>query len=180
MGLFSNEAHTTLDNVNNFSNELNNFSNLIETISSTISNNINSELEEAMVKVKELENLVSELSTQLSNTPKEIEVEKKNSDGTVSVSKKPNPDYARIEREIKEAKTKLSQVKDLSWKVYNKVSELSREVTSAYQYYNVIQNKQKDVTNSFNELRNKTNSALSSIKYAERAIQDYLNVRFYK
>ena len=178
-----------------------NFSNLIETISSTISNNINSELEEAMVKVKELEalkeecsslyeeikkrkseleNLVSELSTQLSNTPKEIEVEKKNSDGTVSVSKKPNPDYARIEKELKEAKTKLSQIKDLSWKVYNKVSELSREVTSAYQYYNVIQNKQKDVTNSFNELRNKTNSALSSIKYAERAIQDYLNVRFYK
>ena len=115
MGLFSSEAKVTLDTVIRFKEEINNFVNSISNVSSSLNNQINSELEEASVKVNTLENLkkecyalyeqiktkkselerlVNDLTKQLSSTPKEIEVEKKNSDGTVSIQKKPNPEYA--------------------------------------------------------------------------------------
>ena len=46
MGLFSSEAKVTLDTVIRFKEEINNFVNSISNVSSSLNNQINSELEE--------------------------------------------------------------------------------------------------------------------------------------
>ena len=182
MGLFSSEAHVSLDTIRRFKEEVNAFSSEINNVASTISKQINEGLEEAVQKTKtfeklknecselyeeikqrksELEQLVHSLEEQLSSTPKEIEIEKKNSDGSVSTETKPNPEYARIQKELKEAKTKLSKIKDLSWKVYNKKSELDRLTSQAYEYTSKIESQSKNVNSSFNELQSKANIAES-------------------
>lgn len=201
MGLFSSEAHVSLDTVRRFKEEVNAFSSEINNVSSTISKQINEGLEEAVQKAKtfeklknecselyeeikkrksELEQLVHSLEEQLSSTPKEIEIEKKNSDGSVSTETKPNPEYARIQKELKEAKAKLSKIKDLSWKVYNKKSELDRLTSQAYEYTSKIESQSKNVNSSFNELQSKANIAESSISRTCDAVEKYISVNLYK
>ena len=58
MGLFSSEAHVSLDTVRRFKEEVNAFSSEINNVSSTISKQINEGLEEAVQKVKTFEKLL--------------------------------------------------------------------------------------------------------------------------
>ena len=201
MGLFSNDAKVTLDTVIRFKEEINNFANTISSVSSALSNQLSSELEEASTKVSTLENLkkecyalyeqiktkkselerlVNDLTKQLSSIPKEIEVEKKNSDGTVSIQKKPNPEYARVKKELEEAKRKLSEIKTLSWNVFNKKSELDRLFGYAYEDMKKIESRAKEVSSSLNELQSKASIAVSSIENTCQAVQNYLSVSFYR
>ena len=60
MGLFSSEAHVSLDAVRRFKEEVNSFSNEINNVASTISKQINEGLEEAVQKVKTFEKLKNE------------------------------------------------------------------------------------------------------------------------
>ena len=62
MGLFSSEAHVSLDTVRRFKDEVNSFSNEINNVATTISKQINEGLEEAIQKAKTFEKLKNECS----------------------------------------------------------------------------------------------------------------------
>ena len=123
---------------------------------------------------RDLSNHISATKAKLGNTPKELV--KKGSDGTVK--KTPNPTYKELETQLQKQNSRLSSVKELSWKVYNEVSHARRVASelasSAAALKQILPELQRDTR----AVVMKTEVALHSLENNLRAIQQYLTFRF--
>jgi chromosome segregation ATPase len=194
MGLFDCEAHVNISDVENFQTSVNEFCNAVSNASYSIMQEIESAMAVVAYNATELEHQASEcesiyeaiqekkknierevdaLRKRLSNTPKTIEVTKE--DG--GVSQKPNPEYAQLEREIKKQQSRLSEIKALSWTVYNKKSEIAREARYVAGTIGELNSGARNVKMELTDLERKASSALNALSRTKTAISEYTNIR---
>lgn len=198
MGFFDSEARVRLSEVEKFKEELENFYRILEDIKAELINNLKAEQEEIEANAKTMEQLTAQceelyssiqklkaqieasirrLREQLANTPKEIETVKTDDEGNETVERKPNPEYAQIEKEIKEQERRLSQVKEVSWAVYNKKSELRRQTEYLYTKLSELKKAIESINDALSIIEQKTTVARNSIEGTVEAIRSYCNVR---
>jgi len=116
------------------------------------------------------------LRNQLKNTSQHVEREEKQSDGSVKVTKKPNPAYESLQKEIRKQESRLSKIKDLSWKVYNKKSEIARDADYVKSAASEVQAAASKMKTSFNDMTQKTQQAKYALENTLETISNYVRV----
>lgn len=197
MGLFSAEAHVSSSAVENFSETVASFSYLLENNSTQVLNELDtactdleglanelyeqkqqcdSLYEEIQHRRHDIEHHISELHNQLTNTSPHVEHEEKQSDGSVKVTKKTNPEYESLRMELQKQESKLSKIKDLSWKVYNKKSEIARDADYVKSAVSEVQSIASKMKTSFNDMTQKTQRAKYALENTLETISHYVRV----
>ena len=197
MGLFSAEAHVSYGAVENFSETVGSFFYLLENSSTQVLNELDtaraeieglanelyeqkrqcdSLYEEIQHRRHDVEHHISDLRNQLKNTSQHVEREEKQSDGSVKVTKKPNPAYESLQKEIRKQESRLSKIKDLSWKVYNKKSEIARDADYVKSAVSEVQAAASKMKTSFNDMTQKTQQAKYALENTLETISNYVRV----
>lgn len=199
MAIFSKQVAVNIDDVIKFRECVNTFAQVSCNVGDDMVNSLIEMETVAHQRAKELEHIassfdqlyssikqlkgnieqhISALKTQLSSIPKELEKEYTDDKGNIKVKKTPNPEYRALESQIKKESSRLSAVKELSWKVYNEVSHSRRVadelVSSASELKNIIPELQSNARG----VVSKAEGALYSLENNIRAINNYLSFDF--
>ena len=200
MGLFSNKAAVNLDEVTKFRERVENFSQISYEVGTDMLDTLEEMEAFAEQRAQEMEQIahsydnlyssiqqlkhdveqnLSSLKAELSRTPKELEKIVTDDNGKEAIKKIANPAYAELEARIQKENSRLAQIKDLSWNVYNEVSHSHRVAdelaSSAYEIQKTI----PEIQSNANKLVSKSQDALCSLEQSIRAINNYLLFRFH-
>ena len=136
-------------------------------------------LYEAIQKKKsEIERTIARIKNQLAHTPKHIEKRSTDKNGKEVVKKEPNPEYARLQSELKAQSARLCHIKDLSWEVYNKCSELRREASYVAMKLGEIRDYNQRASDKLNQIERLAASAARSLDVTVSAIQEYTSIHW--
>ena len=199
MALFSKKVAVNVDDVACFRDSVNGFSQSAYNSGESLVKNLNEMAAEAASRAKELKQVaesydrlyssikqlersilqnIRSIKQELSNTPKVIEEEYTDKDGTVKVKKKPNPRYSELEFEIRREEHRLAQLRELSWKVYNEVS-YSHRVAGELEYSaGVLKNLIPEMQSNVRAIVSKSEIAENSLESTIRAINNYMSFNF--
>ena len=194
-------AHVSLSNITGFHESVNDFAQMAESASSDMVSAVRDLAEEiealrdqlekqtkecesiyseVQKKKSEIEHNISALRNRLRNTPKKLEQTVTAKDGSKKVVSKPNPEYAAIESQIHKENARLSQIKELSWAVYNKKSEIRREAEYVAGAVNSIRNSESQISSSVNHLINISHNADRSLERTEEAVEQYISTTIFR
>ncbi len=133
-------------------------------------------LERAREKKRQLEKQQKALETQLSNTPKEIEETKTDSQGNSVTVTKPNPEYQRIQNELKAVAAKVAKAKSLTYKISDMVSTIGRECDMVRGICGSMEALPQQIGYCTRQMDSANQSAESSLGRAIRALNDYSSI----
>lgn len=197
MGMFSAEAHVSYGAVENFSETVISFFRLLESNQTQVLNELDdarSEIEtlanelyeqkrqcdslyeEIQHRRRDIEHRIADLRNRLKNTSQYTEREEKQSDGSAKVTKKPNPEYQNLQKEIRGEESRLSKIKDLSWKVYNKKSEIARDADYVKSAVSEVQAVASKMKTAFDDMTRKTQQAKYALENTLETISNYTGV----
>ena len=199
MALFSRKVAVNVDDVACFRDSVSGFTQSTHSCGDSLVKRLSEMSEDASARAKELKQVaesnerlyssIKQLETgilrnirmikqELSNTPKTIEEEYTDKDGTVKVKKKTNPRYGELEFEIRREEHRLAQVRELSWKVYNEVS-YSRRIANELAYSaGVLKNLIPEMQSEVRSIVSKAENAENSLESTIRAINNYMSFNF--
>lgn len=199
MALFSRQVAVNVEDVEKFKESVKEFSANGQSVASELQNALEEMVAIASQKTQELEEIASSyeelyasikrlssdiehsiaaLKTQLTQTPKELEEKHIDKDGKETVKKKPNPEYKALEAQFQKESSRLSSVKELSWKVYNEVSHSRRVAGEVSSATNEIKNIIPEVQSHSREMLTKSTNAEYSLERTIRTIKNYINFNF--
>jgi len=199
MALFSKKVAVNIDDVTKFRESVDSFAQMTYNVGDSLVNTLMEMEAVANQRANELEHIaasydqlyssikqlesdissdISSLKTQLANTPKELEKEYTDDEGNVKVKKTPNPEYKALESQIQKESSRLSVVKELSWKVYNEVSHSHRIASELASSANELKNIIPELQRNSRDVVSKTEGALCSLDNNIRAINNYLSFNF--
>lgn len=199
MGLFSSNARVKLSCVEGFRNSVINFNGTqsdakwgieksfaeaIEEVGAIVeemerlSKECDALYEAIQKKKSEIERLIANIKNQLAHTPKQIEKRSTDKNGKEVVKKEPNPEYTRLQNELKKQSSRLCSIKDLSWEVYNKCSELKREAAFVATKLGEIKDYQQRANGKLNDIERLAASAAGCLDSTVSAINAYLSIRW--
>jgi len=197
MSGFHSEGHVLLSDVEQFHGSVDHFLSALHGAGTEIPNEVKDLIDEVAEKANELHKLsaecdelyeqiqkkkhsieqhVASLKRQLASTPKTIEKTVTNSDGSTKTVKEPNPEYQRITAELQHEQSRLSKIKELSWKVYNKKSELQRQTQYLQSLLGTMEAAAKKVIAALGSLSRKAERAARCLDQTEEAVREYVSV----
>lgn len=122
---------------------------------------------------RNLGNQLSSLQADLSVTPKEITYEVENDDGTKTTKTKANPVYQNLQAEYNSVSSRLSQVKDLSWDVYNEISHAERTYNEILSCLRNLEEYYQEIYYEINKMQEKSNYSLETLVKVIEKIVNY-------
>ena len=199
MTFFTKKAAVTLDDVVNFRESVDSFSETTHTVGDNLVDSLTEMAEEANQRAEELEkiaksydqlyssikqlegdlsNRISSLKNNLQHTPKELEKQSAGKNGEVKIQRVPNPEYKELGMQIQKESSRLSELKDLSWKVYNAVSYSHRTASELASSANELKNMIPDLEYSARDVVSKTEKAQYALNKTIQTINQYLSFSF--
>ena len=123
-------------------------------------------------------NSIASLQAELSRTPRELIEEYIDKDGNQKFKKRPNPEYNAILTFIANENSRLSALKDLSYKVYDDLSYASRVAREMYASVSEIKNAIPEIERYSREITNKAADASYALSRDLEALERYVSFVF--
>lgn len=196
MGLFNEKASVNLNDVSLVKDKVNYLYETINYASQVVSSSVSEIVDEGRSKlgelietvasnrelyssiqdlIREIEQRISMIRSELSRTPPEIEYEEKNSEGETVVKKKSNPEYYQLQKEISINESRLYKVKSLSFDVYNDVSYFERRANDLSTYINEIEESYRKLKDKINQISYNAERAIKSLDDVIYIIEKYIS-----